>query len=55
MVIGINDAIEAIKVMKHQEPTYENQHESMLVTLRFLQKLGFDHVSLGEERIRNKR
>jgi hypothetical protein len=55
MVIEINDALEAIKVMKHQEPTYENQHESMLVTLRFLKKLGFQHVSLGEERIRNNR
>jgi len=49
MVIEIDDAIEAIKVIKHQEPLHMLEHESMLVTLRFLKKLGFHHVSLTEE------
>ena len=48
MKIDIEDAIEAIKHLKFEAMYTEMfiQHESMLITLKFLQSLGINCVSI---------
>ena len=57
MVVSIDDAIDAVTNLEYMEPHPENQlhHESMLITLEFLQECGFVNLSLEDTREPNKR
>lgn len=50
MVVSIDDAIDAVTNLQYMEPHPENQlhHESMLITLEFLQECGFVNLSLED-------
>jgi|TARA_R110001583_G_scaffold33860_2_gene114080 hypothetical protein len=50
MVVSIDDAIDAVTNLQFMEARPENQlhHESMLVTLEFLQGCGFVNLSLED-------
>ena len=50
MVVSIDDAIEAVSNLQFMEARPENQlhHESMLITLEFLQECGFVNLSLED-------
>tara|TARA_R110002051_G_scaffold118355_1_gene192103 strand:- start:3575 stop:3754 length:180 start_codon:yes stop_codon:yes gene_type:complete len=55
--IEIEEAIEAIKHLKFESMYTEMflHHESMLITLMFLKKLGVNHVSLeATKKVNNK-
>lgn len=57
MVVSIDDAIDAVTNLQYMEPHPENQlhHESMLITLEFLQECGFVNLSLEDTKEPNKR
>jgi hypothetical protein len=57
MVVSIDDAIDAVTNLQYMEPHPENQlhHESMLITLEFLQDCGFVNLSLEDTKEPNKR
>ncbi len=57
MVVSIDDAIDAVTNLQYMEPHPENQlhHESMLITLEFLQDCGFVNLSLEDASKPNKR
>ena len=50
MVVSIDDAIHAVTNLQFMEARPENQlhHESMLITLEFLQGCGFVNLSLED-------
>ena len=50
MVVSIDDAIDAVTNLQFMEARPENQlhHESMLITLEFLQSCGFVNLSLED-------
>lgn len=50
MVVSIDDAIHAVTNLQFVERQPENQlhHESMLITLEFLQECGFVNLSLED-------
>ena len=59
MVVSIDDAIDAVTNLQFMEAkvTPENKlhHESMLITLEFLQDCGFVNLSLEDASKPNKR
>jgi hypothetical protein len=50
IVAPIDEAIDAVWHLQGSEPSQRERmhHISMLITLEFLQKCGFNHVSLEE-------
>lgn len=59
MVVSIDDAIDAVTNLQFMEakvtPENKLQHESMLITLEFLQDCGFVNLSLEDTKEPNKR
>lgn len=57
MVVSIDDAIDAVTNLQFMEARPENQlhHESMLITLEFLQGCGFVNLSLEDTNEVNNR
>tara|TARA_R100000541_G_scaffold18999_1_gene28933 strand:+ start:2189 stop:2362 length:174 start_codon:yes stop_codon:yes gene_type:complete len=53
MVVAIEEAVDAIANMRPHEWSDDEimHHHSMIITLEFLQELGFDYVSLGEDHL----
>tara|TARA_R110002012_G_scaffold170266_1_gene334602 strand:- start:52 stop:225 length:174 start_codon:yes stop_codon:yes gene_type:complete len=56
MVVSIDDAIDAVTNLQYMEPHPENllHHESMLITLEFLQECGFKNLSLEDTKKTNE-
>ena len=56
MVVSIDDAIDAVTNLQFMEARPENQlhHESMLITLEFLQSCGFVNLSLEDSHKSNE-
>ena len=56
MVVSIDDAIHAVTNLQFVERQPENQlhHESMLITLEFLQECGFVNLSLEDSHEANE-
>ena len=50
IVAPIDEAIDAVCQLQGSEPNFNVKihHTSMLITLEFLQKCGFNHVSLEQ-------
>jgi hypothetical protein len=57
IVAPIDEAIDAVCQLQGSEPNFNVKihHTSMLITLEFLQKCGFNHVSLEESKEQSNR
>ena len=57
IVAQIDEAIDAVSHLQGSEPNQRERihHVSMIITLEFLQKCGFNHVSLEESKEESNR